>query len=310
MILYREELGTDMKGKTKLGIDLGGTKIEVLLMDDSGEILLRKRIDTPRGCYKDIINELYKIIHSIDPDGYATIGIGTPGSLSPTTSLLRGSNTTELNGMDFKGDLEKALNRPVRIANDANCFALSEAIDGAAKAYKTVFGVIIGTGTGGGLILNKRLITGHNLIAGEWGHNPLPWLTPTEYPGSSCYCGKQGCIETFLSGPAFANAYFLKTGKKCSPKQITNLAEQGDIVAQHSLNTYCDQVARALATIINTFDPAAIVLGGGMSNISLLYKDVPQILPQYCFSDDINTQILQAQHGDSSGVRGAAWLWD
>lgn len=294
----------------KLGIDLGGTKIESILLGDSGQILLRKRINTPKGCYETIVKDIRELIHSMDPKESATIGIGTPGSLSPTTSCIRGANTTELNGRDFKTDLEKALNRPVRIANDANCFALSEAIDGAGKSSKTVFGVIIGTGTGGGLVIDKRLITGHNLIGGEWGHNPQPWLTPAEYPGPSCYCGKKGCIETFLSGPGFSNTYHAKTGDRLCPEQIVKRATQGERSAQQALQLYCDQMARALATIINTFDPAAIVLGGGMSNITQLYQDVPKILPNYCFTGEIDTQILPAQHGDSSGVRGAAWLWN
>lgn len=293
----------------KLGIDLGGTKIESIVIDDSGTIIRRNRIPTPRGCYEEILGGIQDLIIHMDPDKIATIGIGTPGSLSPHTSVLRGSNTTELNGQDLLGDLQKLLDRPIRIANDANCFTLSEAIDGAGHSYQSVFGVIMGTGTGGGLVINKQLIAGHNLIAGEWGHNPLPWLTPSEYPGRQCYCGKKGCIETFLSGPGLTATYQALTGKALGPEQILEQDRQGESSAQQALHLYYDQMARALATIINTFDPPAIVLGGGLSNIQQLYKEVPHRLAQYCFTGEVTTQILQAQHGDSSGVRGAAWLW-
>lgn len=297
------------RNKMKIGIDLGGTKIEYIVMDNCGKIIIQQRIDTPRGCYKNIVDTLAELIHNIPFNSDTTIGIGIPGSLSPTTGLVRGANTTELNGQDLKNDLQRKLTIPVRIANDANCFALSEAIDGAGKNYKTVFGVIIGTGTGGGLIIDKRLIVGEGHTAGEWGHNSLPWPKANEYPGPLCYCGKKGCIETFLSGPGLSNNHYIATGKRLSPKQIVHHAQQHQKAEQHSLQCYCDQLARGLASIINTFDPAAIVLGGGMSNIQQLYDDVPQLLQKYCFTDEVTTTLLKAQHGDSSGVRGAAWLW-
>ena len=236
------------------------------------------------------------------------VGIGTPGAISPRSGLLRNSNTVCLNGKHLLKDLQECLGKPVRIQNDANCFSLSEAMDGAAADYALVFGVIIGTGTGGGLVRDKKLIAGHHAIGGEWGHNPLPWLQPFDITGD-CYCGKQGCIETFLSGPGFARNVKALTGKKLNSRQIVQAAQQGDLLCLQQMDYYFDQMARALAHVINIFDPDAIVLGGGMSNIQQIYDEVPQRLEQYVFSDYVETALLAPKYGDSSGVRGAAWLW-
>ncbi|MEX1033117.1 MAG: ROK family protein [Cellvibrionaceae bacterium] len=295
----------------KIGIDMGGTKIEGIVLDNRGMELSRKRIPTPHGTYRDIISALVGLINELHDTagGQCTIGFGTPGSLN-TEGLIRNSNTTELNGKPLLDDLEAALKQAVRISNDANCFTLSETVDGAATGYDNVFGVIIGTGTGGGLVLNGRLLTGSNNIAGEWGHNPLPWPTTDELPGKPCFCGKRGCIETFLSGPALTAYFHAATGVRLSPAQIAVRAAQGDAKADAVLARYEDQLARGLASVINLVDPQCIVLGGGLSNITRLYQRVPDLWTRHISSDSVNTQLLPPKHGDSSGVRGAAWLWD
>lgn len=295
----------------RIGIDLGGTKIEGIALDDKGRELIRHRVVTPVGDYqatlKAIVSLVFHIQSSLDNTG--SIGIGTPGSISPKTGLLRNSNSVCMNGQPVKQDLEKLLKREIRITNDANCFALSEATDGAAKGAELVFGVIIGTGTGAGIVINGKVLNGANAIAGEWGHNPLPWPEKSELPGAECYCGKQGCIETFLSGPGLSADYLTNTGEQMTAIEIVAMANT-DSQADACLKRYEDRMARGLAFIINVLDPDVIVLGGGMSNVTRLYKHVPELWGKYVFSDVVNTRLVPPEYGDSSGVRGAAWLWD
>ena len=296
----------------RIGIDLGGTKIEGIALDDSGKEILRHRIDTPQGNYHATIAAIVNLVQLLEANTQqtGTVGVGMPGAISPTTRLVKNANSTWLIGKPLHADLQQALSRQIRIANDANCFVVSEATDGAARGAEVVFGVIIGTGTGGGVYVKDKEITGINAIAGEWGHNPLPWPKPDEYPGRECYCGKKGCIETWLSGPGFAHDHQLHGGKGNSAKNIIALAEQGDKFAESTLQRYEDRMARALATVINIIDPEIIVLGGGMSNITRLYSNVPKLWEQYVFSDHVATKLAPPVHGDSSGVRGAAWLWN
>jgi fructokinase len=296
----------------RIGIDLGGTKIEGVALDKHGKELLRRRADTPQGDYQATINAIVTLVQLLEAETQqtGTVGIGIPGAISPKTHVVKNANSTWLIGKHLHTDLEQALARRVRIANDANCFVVSEATDGAARGAEVVFGVIVGTGTGGGVYIKGEEITGINAIAGEWGHNPLPWPTPDEYPGSKCYCGRKGCIETWLSGPGFTNDHQTHGGKGNTAKDIVALAEQGDKLAEAALHRYEDRMARALATVINIIDPEIIVLGGGMSNITRLYTNVPRLWPQYVFSDHIATKLVPPLHGDSSGVRGAAWLWN
>lgn len=300
----------------KIGIDLGGTKIEGVALDEAGKQLLRHRVDTPQGDYPATLQAIKTLVDYIEGSTgqVGSVGIGTPGALSPASGLLRNSNSVCMNGMPVKQDLEKNLGREIRISNDANCFALSEAVDGAAKGAGVVFGVIVGTGTGAGIIVNGNVLTGPNAIAGEWGHNPLPWpdisVESGEAPGPDCYCGKQGCIETYLSGPGLTHSYKQLTGDTLTAIEIVELAKCQDKEAEQCMCQYEDRMARGLAHIINILDPDVIVLGGGMSNISRLYQNVPKIWGQYVFSDVVNTRLVAPVHGDSSGVRGAAWLWD
>jgi fructokinase len=296
----------------RIGIDLGGTKIEGIALNERGEILARQRIETPRGVYQTILNAIVDVVNHLETatGQQGTIGIGTPGAISPASGLLRNSNSTELNGQPLKTDLEKLLAREIRIANDANCFALSEAVDGAAAGAACVFGVIAGTGVGGGVVVNGRVLNGVNAIGGEWGHNPLPWPRADEWPGDDCYCGKQGCIETFLSGPGLSRDYSLLADKQASGPEIVKASEAGDVIAETVLRRYEDRLARALAHVINILDPDVIVLGGGMSNLQRLYTNVPVLWGSYIFSDVVNTRLLPPKYGDASGVRGAAWLWN
>lgn len=295
----------------RLGVDLGGTKTEIIALNQNSEVLLRERQPTNKKDYPSLLNSLVAFIVSIEKKlgKQATIGIAIPGAISPFSKKVKNANTVCLIGQDFKGDLEQALKRKVRISNDANCFALSEAVDGSAENANLVFGVILGTGVGGAIVHKKSIWEGENRIAGEWGHNPLPWPKKNELPGPKCYCGKTGCIETFLSGPALTQDYFLLTNKNLPAEEIVSLAEKKQ-AAKQIMENYYDRLARALASVINVLDPDAIVLGGGMSNIKQLYKEVPNRWMQYIFSDHVETKLLQAQHGDSSGVRGAAWLWN
>jgi fructokinase len=295
-----------------IGIDLGGTKIEGIAMSGAGDELLRKRVPTAAGDYQAILNTIKGLVDEIESslNERATVGIGTPGAISPATGLLRNSNSVCMNGKPVDKDLARILNREVRIANDANCFALSEATDGAAAGETVVFGVIIGTGTGAGIVVNGHVLSGPNAIAGEWGHNPLPWPLDNERPGPSCYCGKHGCIETWLSGPGMSRDYLELSGNALDAKQVVELASNGDNAAELCLRNYEHRMARSLAHVINILDPDVIVLGGGMGNIQRLYSSVPGLWGQYVFSDRVDTRLLAPKYGDSSGVRGAAWLWN
>lgn len=294
----------------RLGIDLGGTKIEIIALDDTGREHLRRRVSTPSGNYTATLQVIAKLVHDTEAElgQRGSIGIGTPGALSKATGYLKNSNSVVLNGQPILQDLESLLQRPVKISNDANCFALSEAMDGAAAGASVVFGVILGTGVGAGIVVNGHVLTGANSIAGEWGHNPLPWPQAQELPGPPCYCGKQGCIETFLSGSGMAKLHHLDTGDLLSAEEIVKLAEQGDAACERSLQAYENRLARALAHVINILDPDVIVLGGGMSNIERLYSRVPELWGKWVFSDRVDTKLVKHQFGDSSGVRGAAWL--
>jgi fructokinase len=295
----------------RIGVDLGGTKIEGIAIDDAGAERLRRRVSTPTDGYQAIIDAIRALVVGIERDlgSEASVGVGIPGAISPATGLVKNANTTALIGHALDQDLSRALGRPVRAANDANCFALSEASDGAAAGAEVVFGVIVGTGTGGGLVVRGHVLTGPNAIAGEWGHSPLPWPTDEERPGPACYCGKHGCIETWLAGPSLARDHQTRTGVKLGAPEIARLADQGERDAQTTLARYTDRMSRALATVINLLDPDVIVLGGGVSNIARLYQDVPARWGAYVFSDVVRTRLVPPQHGDSSGVRGAAWLW-
>ena len=293
----------------RLGIDLGGTKIEIIALDGSGVELLRRRVATPQGDYAATLRAIADLVHDVEAElgQQGTVGMGTPGAISRANGLLKNSNSVCLNAQPILRDLEHRLGRAIRIQNDANCFALSEAVDGAAAGLPVVFGVILGTGVGGGIVVHGHVLTGANAIAGEWGHNPLPWPVSAELPGSACYCGKSGCIETWLSGPGMARHH---TQPDWDAPRIVAGAAAGDVACEHSLQQYEDRLARALAQVINVLDPDAIVLGGGMSNIARLYQNVPKLWGQYVFSDRVDTRLLKNVHGDSSGVRGAAWLWD
>ena len=296
----------------RLGVDLGGTKTEIIALDDRRNELLRRREPTPAGDYDATIALVARLVQDAERELHkrASVGIGTPGALSPATGLVRNSNSTCLNGRALKPDLERAIGREVRIANDANCFALSEAVDGAARAARTAFGVILGTGVGGGVVVHGRVLSGANAIAGEWGHNPLPWPEPHELPGPPCYCGKSGCIETFLSGVGLAADHERATGEKLAPPEIADRATAGETAAEATLARYEQRLARALASVVNVLDPDVIVLGGGVSNIERLYLNVPRLWTRWVFSDVVRNRLVRNYHGDSSGVRGAALLWE
>jgi fructokinase len=294
----------------RLGIDLGGTKIEIVALDDAGRELLRRRVATPKDDYYETLQAIAQLVRDAEAElgQRGSIGIATPGALSRATGRLKNSNSVALNGQPILQDLQDLLQRNIRIANDANCFALSEATDGAAAGASVVFGVILGTGVGAGIVVNGHVLTGPNGIAGEWGHNPLPWPEAHELPGPQCYCGKRGCIETFLSGPGMTLLHQLTTGASLSSAEIVQRAEQGDAACEHSLKTYEHRLARSLAHVVNILDPDVIVLGGGMSNIERLYTNVPALWGDWVFSDRVDTKLVKNQYGDSSGVRGAAWL--
>jgi len=304
-------MGLEPEPPLRIGIDLGGTKIEGIALADDGTVRERRRVPTPRDDYDATLRAVIDVVGDLERTltERASVGIGHPGAVSSSTGLIKNANSTWLNGRPLARDLETRLKRPVRLANDANCFALSEAVDGAAADAAVVFGVIIGTGTGGGVVMNRSVLTGPNAITGEWGHNPLPWPREDELPGPNCYCGKQGCIEMFLSGPGFARDHEARTGKRLDAATIVANALGGDMEAARSLDVYVDRMARSLATIINILDPDAIVLGGGMSHIEALYGLVPERWGQYVFSDRVDTPLRKALHGDASGARGAAWLW-
>jgi fructokinase len=292
----------------RIGIDLGGTKIEAVALGSDGGERFRRRIDTPRGDYGGTIAAIVDLVALVERETgeRGTVGVGMPGSISPATGLVKNANSTWLIGHPLHIDLERALGRPVRLANDANCFALSEAADGAGAGARVVFGVILGTGTGGGIVVDGAVLVGPNAVAGEWGHNALPWPDETEWPGPACYCGRRGCIETFLSGSGLQLAY--AGGGGLTAREIAEAAERGYAEAAAAIETYSRRLAKALATVINLLDPDAIVLGGGLSNITSLYQRVPELWTEWVFSDRVDTRLARAVHGDSSGVRGAAWL--
>ena len=294
----------------RIGIDLGGTKIEAIALDGDGHERFRRRIPAPRDSYDATLRAIVSLVAEAEKGvGGATVGIGMPGVISPATGLVKNANSTWLNGRPLREDLTRILGRGVRLANDANCFALSEATDGAGAGCHTVFGVIVGTGTGGGIVVAGEVLTGPKAVAGEWGHNPLPWPDASEWPGPACYCGRTGCIETFLSGPGLMRAHAQDTGVTLTPETIVQRALDGEAAARASLERYAHRMARALASVINLLDPDVVVLGGGMSNIESLYEMVPELWKPYVFSDAVATPVLRAVHGDASGVRGAAWLW-
>ncbi len=308
----------------KIGVDLGGTKIEAVLLNNKGEELQRKRVATPQGNYSETLESIRKIVAALEasqtlpaalgPEN-CSVGIGAPGAISSHSGKMKNCNSTCLNQRDFLFDIQKLLQREVRIANDADCFALSEAIDGAAAGKRAVFGVILGTGVGGGIVIDQRVLAGPNAIAGEWGHNPLPVAAlkaasqQSRGFSRSCYCGRCDCIETYLSGPGLAMSYFDISARQASGEEIVALAESGDKEAAGVLEIYCQQLAVCLAQVINILDPDVIVLGGGLSKISRLYERVPQLWQQYIFTDQVLTRLKPAKFGDASGVRGAAQLW-
>ena len=304
-----------------LGIDLGGTKISGILLDRAGGTRLHQRIATPRQEYAGTLEAINDLVADLIGKGEAQrlftpdqarhlpVGIGMPGAIAPTTGLVQNANSTWLNDQPFARDLAATLRRPVRTSNDANCFALSEAVDGAGRAARRVFGVIIGTGCGGGIVENRQLLEGPRAIAGEWGHNPLPWMTPDEYPGPRCWCGRHGCMETFVSGPGMSADHARRTGVMLTAHQIARQASKGNQQAKRTLSHHADRLARGLAGIVNILDPNVIVLGGGLSNLAGLYDALPDLMAPHIFAADRRVTIRPPLHGDDSGVRGAAWLW-
>jgi fructokinase len=295
----------------RIGIDLGGTKIEVIAIHDDGTPLLRRRVETPRQDYSGILNTIVGLVPSVELElsQSGSIGVGMPGVISPHSGLVKNANSTVLIGKPFDRDLSEKLGRPVRVENDANCFVLSEATDGAGRHGSVVFGVILGTGVGGGISIHKEILSGRNRIAGEWGHNPLPWPDEHDTPGAKCYCGKIGCIETYLSGAGLSREYQKLCGVALAAESIARAAINNDLAAVAALKRYTDRLARGLATVVNVIDPDIIVLGGGLSRIEGLYSGLAQLLEKYAFSDSLSVDVVPATHGDSSGVRGAAWLW-
>jgi len=299
----------------RIGIDLGGTKIEAVLLGPDGRLLARERIATPRGNYDGTLAAVAGLVERMKAApaavgaAAATVGVAIPGALSPATGLVKNANSTWLIGRPLDRDLEARLGQPVRLANDANCFAVSEAVDGAGMGATVVFGVILGTGVGGGIAIDGRPLRGANAIAGEWGHNPLPAPRPEERPGPGCYCGRRGCVETWLSGPALEAQYQAATGRLRTATEIAEAARAGEEAAEQALVLYEERLARALGHVINLLDPDVIVLGGGLSGLARLYRGVPERWAPYIFSDRVDTRLLPPKHGDASGVRGAAWLW-
>jgi fructokinase len=296
--------------KVRIGIDLGGTKTEVLVLGGDGAELLRERAPTPRS-YDEVLRLMRDLVVMAESrlGHHGSVGVAIPGTIAPRTCLVKNANSTFLNGHPLDKDLGTALKRPVRVANDANCFALSEASDGAAAGQEIVFGIIAGTGVGGGVFVHGRVLTGAHSIAGEWGHNPLPAPSPDEIPGPPCYCGKRGCIETWCSGPALSAQYEARAGRRLMATEIAAAAENGDAEASAIMDAFFDRLARAVASVVNILDPDAIVLGGGLSKIGALYTELPPRVQRYAFAPEGETTIVRNRHGDSSGVRGAAWLW-
>ena len=300
-----------MDRKLRIGVDLGGTKIEAIALEEAGSEVLRRRVKAPRDDYAATLRAIADLVVDVERElgRRGSVGIGMPGALSPATRLVKNANSTWLNGRALDADLQALLERPLRFANDANCFALSEATDGAAAGAHCVFGVIVGTGTGGGVVVAGRALTGPNAVAGEWGHNALPWPDGGERPGPPCYCGRTGCVEAFLSGPGMARDHESRSGERLLPVEIARRAGQGDAACEATLVRYEERMARALASVINVLDPDVIVLGGGLSNVARLYASVPRLWGRFVFSDRVDTALVPPKHGDSSGVRGAAWLW-
>jgi fructokinase len=295
----------------RLGIDLGGTKIEIVALDENGRVLLRERVSTPKRDYPASVKAMRDLVLAAESKlgARGSLGVAIPGTVSPRTGLVKNANSTALIGHALDKDLSDALSRPVRIANDANCFVLSEATDGAAAGHEIVFGIIAGTGVGGGVCVNGRVLSGAHAIAGEWGHNPLPRPYADEVPGPPCYCGRNGCIESWCSGPALSSQFEAKTGRAIAAHEVAALAANGDAVATTIFETFLDRFARAIAHLVNILDPDTIVLGGGLSNIDMLYRELPKRVESYAFTPESETRIVKNLHGDSSGVRGAAWLW-
>src|SRR5687768_980092 len=295
-----------------IGVDIGGSKIELAALDAAGAFVLRRRTPTPVGDYAATVEAVGDLVDAAERElgEGSSVGVATPGALSLATGRVKNANSTCLNGRALKQDLEHRLGREVRLANDANCFALSEAIDGAARDARVVFGVILGTGVGGGIVVDRRVLQGANAIAGEWGHNPLPAPQPHDLPLPQCYCGRRGCIETYLSGPGLSADHARATGERLAPEEIVARGEAGDAACAATLARYEERLARALASVVNVLDPDAVVLGGGLSNVARLYDGVPRLWGAHVFSDQVRTRLLAPVHGDSSGVRGAAWLWE
>ena len=300
-----------MSPTVRIGIDLGGTKIEAAAFDRSGVERFRQRVATPSGDYTATVRAIAGLVAATDAaiGTPGSVGVGIPGTISPASGLIKNANSICLIGHALDRDLEAAIGRPVRLANDADCFALSEAVDGAGTEYPIVFGAILGTGAGSGLVINKQLVRGPNAITGEWGHNPLAWPRADELPGPLCYCGLHGCNETFISGTGLSADFRRSTGKNLTASEVESLSEAGNIEARATMDRYVDRLARATAAIINVIDPHVIVLGGGVSNVTRLYTDVPKLWPAYVFSDTVVTKLSPPRHGDAGGVRGAAWLW-
>ncbi len=296
----------------RIGIDLGGSKIELVALEASGQVLLRRRRTTPKGDYQATLRAIGDMVAAAESDlgRKASVGIGIPGAESFSDGRIKNANSTWLIGQTLRLDLEALLQREVRLANDANCFALSEAVDGAGRGAEVVFGVILGTGVGGGVVVHRRALAGANRIAGEWGHNPLPLPDEESLPPAPCYCGRSGCVETWLSGPGLSDDHWRHGGQSLSAEEIANRAEAGDAACAAALGRYERRLAKALAQVVNVLDPDVVVLGGGLSNIARLYDTVPRLWAAHVFSDTIRTRLLRNVHGDSSGVRGAAWLWN
>jgi fructokinase len=303
---------TTTRPNHRIGIDLGGTKIAGIVLDANGRICAERRVPSPQQDYEATVRALGAMTAALDADVDArgSIGIGMPGSLSPATGLVQNANSTWLNGRSLKADLEAHIGRPVRLANDANCFALSEATDGAAAGEKIVFGVILGTGCGGGIVINGQLVDGPRGIGGEWGHNPLPWAQPDEHPGQICWCGRPGCMETWVSGPGMAADHARVTGDSITGAEIAARAAQGDAKARATLDRHVARLARGLSHVVNLIDPHVIVLGGGLSQMATLYAALPPLMARYILADHARADIRPPQWGDASGVRGAAWLWE
>ncbi len=296
----------------RIGVDLGGTKIEVIALGPDGSVRMRRRVATPQGDYAATLSAVAGLVAAVESElgERGTVGVGIPGAESLASGRIKNANSTCLIGQSLRGDLETLLRREVRLANDANCFALSEASDGAGRGAEVVFGVILGTGVGGGIVVRGHVVNGANAIAGEWGHNPLPLPTADDLPLPACYCGRHGCIETYLSGPALMRDHALRHGQTLAPAEIDERAKAGDPGCEATLQRYEARLGRALAGVINILDPQVIVLGGGLSNLQRLYRNLPACCGPHVFSDHFYTKILPPAHGDSSGVRGAAWLWD